>query len=192
MISFFSIHFSILQRKTFYSHALGTDMTGSINFLFHILGVGLVCTSLFGGWILERRMRAENDWDQKVFIGKIGKRFGLLSPFASLLLLLTGIINIFNLYDGNITQWYTEGWLVAKIILFAFLLINGAMFGPILIRRRSKIIQSIAEKTPLADAEANINILTKSITTFYLVQSLIVLIILYLSIAGGGKHSGIL
>ena len=165
-------------------------MAGSINLLFHILGVGLVCTSLFGGWILERRLRTENDWNQKLYVGKIGKRFGMFSSIAALVLLLTGIINIFNLYDGNITHWYTEGWLVAKIILFAFLLVNGTVFGPVLIRRRTKLIQSMTEKTASADAETNISVLTKSITTFYLVQFLILLIIIYLSIAGGGKHPG--
>jgi putative copper export protein len=167
-------------------------MRGSINFLFHIIGFGLVFTALLGGWIIERRIRAEKDWNQKLYIGNIGRRFGLLSPIASVVMLLTGIVNIFNLYDGNINLWYTEGWLVAKIILFAFLLINGAIFGPILVRRRKKLIQGITEKTIMEDAEMTINILSKSITTFYLVQFLLLIIILFLSVIGGGKHPGII
>jgi NADH:ubiquinone oxidoreductase subunit 6 (subunit J) len=107
-------------------------------------------------------------------------------------MLLTGIVNIFNLYDGNINLWYTEGWLIAKIILFAFLLINGAIFGPILVRRRKKLIRGITEKTTMDDAEITINILSKSITTFYLVQFLLLIIILFLSVVGGGKHPGII
>jgi uncharacterized membrane protein len=162
----------------------------SINFLFHLVGFGLIFTSLLGGWMVERRFRSEQDWNQKLFIGKISRRFGILSPIASLIMLLTGIINIFNLYNGNISLWYSEGWLIAKIILFAFLLINGAIFGPILIRRRTKLVQSIAEKNPSKDAETHYNILSKSITTFYLVQFLLLIIILCLSIAGGGKHPG--
>lgn len=165
-------------------------MTGSINFFFHLIGIGLIFTSLIGGWILERRLRSENDWSQKLVIEKIGKGFGLLTPFAAILLLLTGIINIFNIYNGNINIWYTEGWLVAKIILYTFLLVNGAIFGPIIIRRRKRMIKSIVDKTAFADAESNFSILTKSITTFYLVQSIIVIIILYISIIGGGKHPG--
>ena len=112
--------------------------------------------ALLGGWIIERRIRAEKDWNQKLYIGKISRRFGLLSPIASVVMLLTGIVNIFNLYNGNINLWYTEGWLIAKIILFAFLLVNGAIFGPILIRRRTKLMQGIAEKTALEDAERHI------------------------------------
>ena len=107
-------------------------------------------------------------------------------------MLLTGIVNIFNLYNGNINLWYTEGWLIAKIILFACLLINGAIFGSILIRRRTKLIQRITGKTAPEDAETTIMILSKSVTTFYLVQFLLLIIILCLSVAGGGKHPGII
>jgi putative copper export protein len=162
-------------------------MRGSINFIFHLIGFGLIFTALLGGWILERRIRTELDWNLKLYVGKIGRRFGLLSSIASIVMLLTGIINIFNLYNGNITLWYTEGWLIAKIILFAFLLINGAIFGPILIRRRTKLIQGIIENTAIEDAGINIKIISKNITTFYLVQFLLLFIILCLSVAGSGK-----
>jgi putative copper export protein len=167
-------------------------MNGSINFFFHLIGFGMVFTALLGGWILERRIRAEKDWNQKLFVGKISRRFGMLSPIASFIMLFTGIVNIFNLYNGNINLWYTEGWLIAKIILFAFFLINGAVFGPILIRRRTKLMQSILEKTAPEDAESNVKIMNKSNSTFYLVQFLLLIIILYLSVIGGGKHPGII
>ena len=167
-------------------------MNGSINFLFHLIGFGLIFTALLGGWILERRIRAEKEWNQKLFLGKISRRFGVLSSLSFVIMLLTGIVNIFSMYNGNINLLYTEGWLIAKIILFAFLLINGAVFGPILVRRRTKLIQGISEKTAPEDAEATIKIMNKSISTFYLVQFLLLMIILYLSIAGGGKHLGII
>ena len=167
-------------------------MRGSINFVFHLIGFGLVFTALLGGWIIERRIRAESNLDQKLFIGKISRRFGLLSTIASIVLLLTGIGNLFNLYNGDINLWHIEGWLIAKIILFAFLLFNGAIFGPILVRRRTKLIQSITEKTGTEDAESTVKILSKSISTFYLVQFLLLIIILFLSVVGGGKHPGII
>ncbi len=107
-------------------------------------------------------------------------------------MLLTGIVNIFNLYSGNINLWYKEGWLIAKIILFTFLLINGAVFGPILIRRRTKLMQGILAKTVPDNGEVQVKIMNKSISTFYLVQFLLLVIILYLSVAGGGKHPGII
>jgi uncharacterized membrane protein len=167
-------------------------MGSSINFIFHLIGFGLIFTALLGGWLVERKIRGEQNWNQKLFMGTISRRFGLLSPIASIVMLATGIVNIFNLYSGNINLWYTEGWLIAKIILFAFLLVNGAVFGPILIRRRTKLIQSMELKSPPDDAEITITVLSKSITTFYLVQFLLLIIILCLSVAGGGKHPGII
>jgi hypothetical protein len=167
-------------------------MGSSINFIFHLIGFGLIFTSLLGGWLIERKIRREQNWNQKLFIGTISRRFGLLSPIASIVMLATGIVNIFNLYSGNINLWYTEGWLIAKIILFAFLLVNGAVFGPILIRRRTKLMQSMTLKSPPDDTEITITVLSKSITTFYLVQFLLLLVILCLSVAGGGKHPGII
>ena len=107
-------------------------------------------------------------------------------------MLLTGIVNIFNLYNCNINLWYTESWLIAKIILFAFLLINGAIFGQILARRRTKLMQAIVGKTGPEDAENIFVVLSKSMTTFYFVQFLLLIIILCLSVAGGGKHPGII
>lgn len=194
-ISFLSNHFLIL-RSTIASDQIPfyveDSMRSSINFIFHLIGFGLVFTALLGGWIVERRIRAEKDWNQKLYIGKINSRFSLLSPIACVIMLLTGIVNIFNLNEGNINLWYTEGWLMAKIILFAFLLINGAVFGPILFRRRTKLMQGITEKTTTEDAEIAFKILSKSITTFYLVQFLLIIIILCLSVAGGGKHPGII
>lgn len=167
-------------------------MRGSINFLFHLIGFGLIFTALFGGWIVERRIRAEKNWDQRLYIGKISHRFSLLSLIASIIMLLSGTMNIFNLYNSNISLLYTEGWLMAKIILFAFLFINGVIFGPILIRRRTKLIQGIVQKTAPEDPDSTFKILSKSITTYYLVQFLLLIIILYLSVAGGGKHPGII
>ena len=41
-------------------------MRSSINFLIHLLGFGIVFTAVLGGWIIERRMRAEVNWDQKL------------------------------------------------------------------------------------------------------------------------------
>jgi hypothetical protein len=166
-------------------------MAGSISFLFHIIGFGLLFTTLLGGWIVERRLRKEKDWDQKLYIGRISRSMGLLSPLASIIILLTGIGNIINLYGGSIGIWYTSGWLVAKIILFAFMLVNGAVFGPILIRRRTKLIHSIIDKTATEESVKTVTIISKNISTFYFVQFLLLFIVLYISIAGGGKHPGI-
>jgi hypothetical protein len=162
-------------------------MNSSISLLFHLIGFGIIFTSLLGGWTLERRLRMETEWNQKLFLGKISRRLYILFPIASVIMLLTGIINIFSIFSGEINLLYTEGWLIAKIILFTFFLINGTVFGPILARRRAKLIQRILEKKGPDDAEATIKIINKSISTFYLVQFILLMIVIYLSIAGAEK-----
>jgi uncharacterized membrane protein len=167
-------------------------MNGSIGLLFHFIGFGIIFTALLGGWTLERKLRLEKEWNQKLFLGKINRRFYVLFSIAAVIMLVTGIMNIFNIYSGNVNLLYTEGWLIAKIILFAFFLINGTVLGPILVRRRTKLIQLISEKKAPEDAEAVIKIINKNVSTFYLVQFILLIIIIYLSIAGAEKHPGII
>ena len=167
-------------------------MRGSINFFFHIIGVGLVFVTIVGGWIVEHRIQVEKDSRQKLFLIGLNRRFGLLTPFVAILLLLTGIVNIFNLYNGNIQIWYTQGWLIAKIILFSVLIINGAVFGPILIKRRKKFIEDHAANQPSLEMDSANKLLNRNITSFYLIQFIILLLIIYISILGVGKHPGII
>jgi len=164
----------------------------SFAFIFHLLGFGLITTSLAAGWILERRIRTTNDWNQKLLLLSASRSIGLLSPIASLLMLITGIVNIINVFGTSPRVLFSVGWLDAKIILFAFMLVNGAVFGPILSRKRTKLIQSLAAQSAPADAEETVNIYGKNISTFYFVQSLLLLIILFLSVWGTGKHVGMM
>ncbi|MBN1397022.1 MAG: CopD family protein [Bacteroidetes bacterium] len=163
-------------------------MYSIINALFHLIGFGIIFTSFLGGCIIEKRIRNEKEWNQKLFLGKISSRFSFLFLLASITLFITGFINILSIYGGKINLFYTEGWLIAKIILFAFLLINGTVLGPILFRRRTKLTQEMPEKKPDEEAETNLKVLNKSITKFYLVQFILLLIILFLSIIGAEKN----
>lgn len=89
-------------------------------------------------------------------------------------------------------MWYDEGWLVAKIILFAVMVFNGLFYGPALIRNRLKAVKAQAEQSAPPDAEVLIRSFNKQITLFYLVQTLLLLFIVFLSVAGSGKHAGVL
>jgi hypothetical protein len=167
-------------------------MTVSFAFIFHLLGFGLITTSLVAGWILERRIRKTGDWNQKLLLLSASRTIGMLSPIASLIMLLTGIANIVNVFGTSFSVVYSVGWLAAKIILFAFMLVNGAVFGPILSRKRTKLIRSIASQSAPADAEAAVTIYGKNLSTFYFVQTLLLLVILFLSVWGTGKHTGMM
>jgi hypothetical protein len=166
-------------------------MSGSFNFLLHLLGFGFLVTALLGGWMIERRSRREKDLVFKRILLRAGRAIGLLSPIAALILLVTGIINIISVYPTNPMIWHSQGWLMAKVILFAFMVVNGVVFGPIISRRRSRLVETMISGQAAEDAEQSLSVLEKNLTTYYLVQTLLLLLILFLSIFGSGKHPGL-
>ena len=125
-------------------------MRVSVVFVLHLLSVGILTTSLLAGFILDRKLRREPDLRLKLYVAGILRMIGLLSPLAAILLLLTGIANIHNRFLGSTSAWYAEGWLVAKIIVYVMMVLNGMFYGPSLIRSRLKIIRSQAEQTASA------------------------------------------
>lgn len=165
-------------------------MSGSYNFLLHVLGFGFLSTVVFGGFLLEHRFRKEQDWAMKAHVGGIMRTFGMLSPFVAAILLITGIGNIHNRYAGTPINWYNEGWLVAKLIFFAVLLVNGTILGPRMTKARMKIVKGILEKNAPADAEQTVASYNRQISFFYFVQTVLLLLILYLSVFGSAKHPG--
>jgi apolipoprotein N-acyltransferase len=113
----------------------------------------------------------------KLHTAEIARIFGLLSPLAAVLLLVTGIANIHNRFLGSTGSWYAEGWLVAKVILYVVMVFNGMVYGPGLTRSRVKIFKSQIEQTASPDAGAQIRSINKQLTLFYLVQVLLLLLI---------------
>lgn len=165
-------------------------MSGSYNFLLHILGFGFLCTVLFGGYLLDRKFRKESDWSKKAMIGGIMKSFGMLSPIVAAILLITGIGNIHIRYADTGIAWYEERWLLEKLFLFLILLINGTIIGPRMSRGRMKLVLGILEKNAPSDAEQAVKSYNKKISVFYTIQSILLLAILYLSVFGSAKHPG--
>lgn len=167
-------------------------MRASVAFVLHLLSLGILMTTLLGGFILDRKIRSELDVRMKLFTAGIARTFGLLSPLAAVLLLLTGIANIHNRFLGSTAVWYTEGWLVAKVILYVVMVFNGMVYGPGLTRSRVKIFKSQIDQTAPPDAGALIRSINKQLTLFYLVQMLLLLFIVYLSVFGSAKHQGVI
>ncbi len=165
-------------------------MRASVNFIFHLLGFGILFTSLLGGFIVERKLRAQSDFSLKLYTASISRAIGLLSPLAALLLLITGIGNIQNRSFGTTESWYNEGWLVAKLILYAIMVLNGVIYGPRLTRSRLKLIRAQSEQNAPPNAAATIHSYNAQLTLFYIVQTILLFLILYLSVFGSGKHPG--
>lgn len=165
-------------------------MAGSFSFFLHIIAVGLLFVIVVGGWLLHRKIVNEKDVHLKLYVSTSGRIIGLLSPFVTVLLLVTGIGNIYNRYLGSDLHWYNEGWLVAKIIFFAIALVNGAIFGAILARKRTVLLQSIDQQNASANAESLLRDFNRQFSWHYAVQFLLLLIIIFLSTFGDGKHPG--
>ena len=121
-------------------------MQGSINFIFHLFGFGLLITALIGGLMLEMQFRSEREIKQKIFITSIIKKFGILSPFVSLLMLATGIGNMYNMYGHSFHFEAIPAWLTAKIIFFAVLLVNGAVLGSSAQQKTDKVLKNHRRK----------------------------------------------
>jgi len=167
-------------------------MRVSIAFVLHLLSFGILTTTLLAGFILDRRLRKVPDFQSKLTTAGISKTIGLLSPVATILLLLTGIANIHNRFLGSTSAWYAEGWLVAKIVLYVVMVFNGMFYGPGLMRSRLKILRSQAEQTAPLNADTSIRSLNKQITLFFVVQTLLFLLIVYSSVFGTAKHPGVI
>jgi uncharacterized membrane protein SirB2 len=165
-------------------------LSGSYIFLFHLVGFSLVSVLVIAGWILNRRFINEKDLSLKLYVGGITRTVGLLSPFAASVLLLTGIGNIYNYYYGTGVDWYNQGWLVIKIVLFAVFVVNGMLFGPALSKRRMKTVQTMLQEGVTDDGSRTINHLNSQINWFYVVQAVLLLGVLFFSVFGTLKHPG--
>jgi len=165
-------------------------MSGSILFLIHLIGFGIVFTVILAGWILNRRFAREKDRQIQLYVGGLMRTIGLLSPVAAVILLISGIGNIFHRYPDAMSRWYTEGWLVAKLLVFVIFLINGTIYGPRLARRRMTAAKEIAAGNPPHDAEVNFAVLNNQVTLFYVVQFVLLMGIAALSVFGTAKHVG--
>jgi len=80
---------------------------------------------------------------------------------------------------------------VAKIIFFAIALVNGAVFGAMLAKKRIVMLQSIDQQKAPLDSETMMKEFNRQFTWHYLVQFLLLAIIILLSTFGSGKHPGV-
>src|ERR1043166_7073762 len=151
-------------------------MNGSYSFLLHLIGFGILSSLIDAGLIVESKIRLEPDWNRKLYLSSLIPQ-KVLGPVAMLLLLLTGIGNIFNRYSGSPEPWYDEGWLRAKMVLFLVLIINGAVTGRILLTRRTQLVQSVSGKIVSPEADASLRSYNTKIMTFYVVQIVLLIAI---------------
>ena len=146
--------------------------------LFHILGVCMLLTTIIVSPIFERNIRKASDKNVALTYQRLFRQIGLLSPFGSLIILGSGIANMYYLGFGV----FSQGWLTAKIILFAVLVVNGGMINPPLMRKRMNLLEQMAEADSSGDAHATLARYNRQQSIYLLVQSAIVGVILSLSV----------
>lgn len=159
-------------------------MVRELTLFCHFIGFGLIMTLNVAGFILHRQYKNAPDIQAKAIILRAARPIGLLSPFAILLMLVTGIGNMHALGLGILDA----GWLSAKIIFFALAAISGTVLG-IKAKKRGEIIKLMASGGTPANAEQELATLDKQVSLSYVVLPLLTLIILALSIYGriGGQ-----
>jgi hypothetical protein len=150
---------------------------------FHFIGLGLLVSMIIAGIILEHQYRKVPTLQEKGLLLRVMKQFGILSPIATLLLLLTGIGNMHALAYGVLEF----GWLTAKIIFFAIAATNGAIFG-VISRKRGVLVGKMIKGEAPPDAESQLANMNKQVTMFHIVLDLLFIIILALAVYG--RHGG--
>jgi uncharacterized membrane protein len=154
-----------------------------ITIFFHFIGMGMLVSLIIAGIILEGKYRKLPTLQEKALLLGIMKQYGILSPVATILLLVTGIGNMHALAYGL----FDFGWLTAKIIFFAIAATNGAIFG-VISRKRGVLVGKMLKNEAPPDAESQLNNLNKQVTMFHLVLDLLFIIILALAVFG--RHGG--
>lgn len=144
--------------------------------LCHFVGIGLLFSSLFGGFVLQRQYRREESFASRLLLLKAIRSMGLLSPIAVTIVLLSGIGNM-TLGPHHYTL-FSDGWLSAKLALFAVLLATGSFLAILGSRRTEKAMKFLETNSEPQSVEA----LDRQIIVLYLVQFLLIVAILGLSI----------
>jgi uncharacterized membrane protein SirB2 len=142
---------------------------------FHFIGFGLLITTLVAGLLLESQFRRAQDTQTKLTILRSLRRIGLLSPIAMLIMLITGIGNMQATGSGI----FTHGWLTAKIMFFALVVISGVIFA-IKSRKRGALVESAG--TGKEDTGSLVRNHNRQVSLFYIVLTLLMMIILFLSV----------
>lgn len=146
--------------------------------LLHLIGIGMVLTLIFAAPIFEKTIRRATEKKEKLNYQLLFRKIGLLTPFGSLLIVLSGIG---NMYFGGYSV-FSHGWLTAKIILFAVLVVNGGILNPPLMRKRAKLFEEMLGGKASENSDQLLARYNRQQSLFLLVQTVVVVIVLWLAV----------
>jgi len=149
----------------------------AISLLIHFVGVGTLFATIIAGWIIDGRYRKTTDWHAKLLYLRLLRPIGLLSPLGIVIMLGSGIANMTISGLGV----FSAAWLSVKLVFFALAVISGILFG-IRGSQRTALAARLAEGKAPEGAEKKLAALDRQQRMFYIVQTVLLLIILALSI----------
>jgi uncharacterized membrane protein SirB2 len=152
--------------------------------IFHLIGFGILFSTVLAGWILHHQYMSASDSKTKGVILASLRPIGLLSPLAILIMLVTGVGNMHVRGLGL----FTEPWLSTKIVFFLFAAANGVFFGIRSGKRRKLFSQVIDGKAP-AGSDEKMAAFDKQMRVFFIIQLVLLLLILVLSIVKPGPST---
>ncbi|MGA9119026.1 MAG: DUF2269 family protein [Bacteroidota bacterium] len=150
-----------------------------ISLVVHFVGIGMLFTALFGGWIVNGQYRSAPDWPTKMLHLKTLRRVGLMSPLGVLVMLLSGIGNM-TLGPHQYTV-FSDGWLSAKLALFLVAILVGALSSFQSVRRSRMVGKLSAGETEKVN-EGTLHSIEKQLRLSSLLQFVLILGIIILSV----------
>ncbi len=148
-----------------------------ISMFFHYVGIGLISTSLVGGWILNAVYDKAGNYASKLIILKSLRRIGLVSPIAIGVLLVTGAANMH--YTGY--SFSNAPWLTTKVIVFVVAAVVGSIFGA-RGSKRTVLVSRLADGTAVVGADSHLKAIDRQQRLFYMFQTIMIFAILVLSV----------
>lgn len=169
-----------------------------INLLLHFIGLGLLVTIQIAGFVLNSQYKKAPDLQTKAIYLRALRPIGLLSPVAILLMLITGIGNMYllgmfstsNTMETHATTMHSQGIILIdfpllekKIAVFIVAATLGIIMG-IMSRKRGSLVASMVKGDAPQNANTFLEVLDKKIQTLSIVMSFLLLTLIYLSVLG--------
>lgn len=143
----------------------------------HLIGFGMLFTSVLGAWILQAHYRGTSDWNTRAALLRVVRSIGLLSALAVVVMLLSGLGNIFALGLGS----QMPGWLQVKLVLFVIAWAAG-IYSATGGKRRTALVRQIADGTAGEGAPALVSRMDARASIILLLQSTLLFAIVVLSV----------
>ncbi len=148
-----------------------------VSLFFHLIGVGLLFCGMASIPIVESMFRKEPDQKSAYTLHKVISKLGILTPVASGLLLISGIVNIISAH----IVLYREGWLIIKLVLFILLLFIGMYQGKCY-RQRGALVEILSLGNAPETAQTHLKLYTQKLTKYSIIQTLLLFFILLITI----------